>query len=421
MKTTDVWLSAAEAARALGVTRPTLYAYVSRGRIRSEPTPGPTRERRYSREDVERARRRAEERRDPDKLAAHALQWGLPVLESSITLIAGDALYYRGHDVVALARNASVEAVASLIWTGRLDGARFEPSMASGRGARRGHMLSKSTPFVARAQSALALASAADPQAFDLRRESVVRVGRRILGLMVATAAPQARGDTVDAMLARGWRVRAGGEQLIRAGLIVCADHELNVSAFTARCVASAGSHPYAVVIAGLSALVGVKHGGSTARVESLLASMRRTRSLRAALTERLRHGLPIDGFGHPLYRNGDPRAAALLEMLGERFPRSPELRFVREFARVAASLTGEMPNLDFGLAAVSRVLDLPATSGVTLFAIGRTIGWVGHAIEQYALDQIIRPRARYVGVAPAADENPLTPPPSVRRSVTVS
>lgn len=421
MKTSTAWISAAEAARALGVTRATLYAYVSRGRIRSEPTPGPTRERRYSREDVERARRRAEERRDPDKLAAHALQWGLPVLESSITLIAGDALYYRGHDVVALARNSSVEAVASLIWTGRLDGAACELPTASGRGAPRGHVRPPGAPFIARAQSALALAAAVDPQAFDLRRESVVCAGRRILGLMVATAAPRARGDTVDAMLARGWRVRAGGEELIRAALIACADHELNVSAFTARCVASAGSHPYAVVIAGLAALEGVKHGGSTARVESLLASMRRTRSLRAALTERLRHGLPIEGFGHPLYRNGDPRSAALLQMLGERFPRSPELRFVREFARVAGSLTGELPNLDFGLAAVSRVLSLPATSGVTLFAIGRTIGWVGHAIEQYALNEIIRPRARYVGVVPGAGENPLTPPPSVGRSVTVS
>ena len=115
-----------------------------------------------------------------------------------------------------------------------------------------------------------------------------------------------------------------------------------------------------------------------------------------------MRQGNRIDGFGHPLYRKGDPRAAALLEMLGERFPRSPELRFVREFARVTAALTGEQPNVDFALGAVSRVLGLPPASGLTLFAIGRTIGWIGHAIEQYAVDQIIRPRARYVGATPA-------------------
>lgn len=395
-------MSAAEAARALGVTRATLYAYVSRGLVRSEPGPGPSRARRYAREDVERLRRRAEERRDPDKVAAHALQWGVPVLESAITLIAGDALYYRGHDVVALARNASVEAVASLIWTGRLDATASPPAKTEPRRPS-SIALSRREPFISRAQAALALAAVTDAHAFDLRPEAMVRTGWRILELLVATASRDARGARIESALARGWRVRAPGDEVIRAALILCADHELNVSAFTARCVASAGSHPYAVVLAGLAAVEGVKHGGSTARVESLLAALRRTRLLRAALTERVRHGHRIEGFGHPLYRRGDPRASALLGMLGDRFPRSAELRFVRELAKVGMSLTGEAPNVDFALAAVSRVLGLPPSSGLTLFAIGRTIGWIGHAIEQYALDQIIRPRARYVGVAASA------------------
>src|SRR5678816_3871571 len=162
------WISAAEAARNLDVTRATLHAYVSRGFIRSEAGPGASRARRYSRDDVERLRRRAAERRDPDKVAAHALQWGMPVLESSITLIADDTLYYRGHDVVSLAHDASVEAVASLIWTGRLDDRRpeFAPPAPSVPAPR-------STPFIIRAQAALALASAVDHQAFDLRSDAV--------------------------------------------------------------------------------------------------------------------------------------------------------------------------------------------------------------------------------------------------------
>jgi len=393
------WISAAEAARNLDVTRATLYAYVSRGFIRSEAGPGASRARRYSRDDVERLRRRAAERRDPDKVAAHALQWGMPVLESSITLIADDTLYYRGHDVVSLARDASVEAVASLIWTGRLDDRRpeFAPPAPSVPAPR-------STPFIVRAQAALALASAADHQAFDLRSDAVVRAGWRILDLLVGIEAPRARGP-IDVALARGWRLRPGADAVVRAAIILCADHELNVSAFTARCVASAGSNPYAVVTAGLAALEGTKHGGSTARVEATLAAMRRERSLRAALAERLRHGQRIDGFGHPLYRQGDPRAAALLDMLERRYPKSPELRYARDFARAATALTGERPNVDFALGAVSRVLGLPSGSGLTLFAIGRTIGWIGHAIEQYAVDHIIRPRAKYVGVVAAAQE----------------
>src|ERR687891_1087288 len=107
------WLTAAEAARVLRVSRATLYAYVSRGYVRSQATPESSRERRYSRDDVERLRRRTEERRDPDKAAARALHWGMPILESSIALIDGNKLYYRGHDAVTLSRTRSLHEIAS--------------------------------------------------------------------------------------------------------------------------------------------------------------------------------------------------------------------------------------------------------------------------------------------------------------------
>ena len=71
------------------------------------------------------------------------------------------------------------------------------------------------------------------------------------------------------------------------------------------------------------------------------------------------------------------------------------------EFARAATSITGEHPTVDFGLAAVGRVLNLPPSAPLMLFAIGRSVGWIGHAIEQYATGQLIRPRAKYTGVAP--------------------
>ena len=225
----------------------------------------------------------------------------------------------------------------------------------------------------------------------------------RIVNLLTR-AASDARPPrlTIDERLARAWGVKRDGRELVRAALILCADHELNVSAFTARCVASSGSNPYAVVIAGLAALEGAKHGGMTARVEAMLTSMRRERHLRAALTDRLRRGETIDGFGHPLYRNGDPRASALLRLLGEFYPRSAERVFAAGLAEAAATVLREQPTLDFALAAVARVLRLPLGAPLTLFAIGRTIGWIGHAIEQYSTGQIIRPRAKYVGDVPA-------------------
>src|SRR5262245_8745064 len=119
-------MSAADAARVLRISRATLYAYVSRGLVRSQATPGGWRERGYAREDVEQLRRRTEERRAPDKPADRALRWGLPVLESSISLIDGRRIYYRGQDATQVARSRSLQEVASLIWSGRY-GATFPP------------------------------------------------------------------------------------------------------------------------------------------------------------------------------------------------------------------------------------------------------------------------------------------------------
>ncbi|HEV7766081.1 MAG TPA: citrate synthase [Thermoanaerobaculia bacterium] len=388
------WLDAKAATHLLDVNRATLYAYVSRGYVRSEPVPGRPRERRYAREDVERLRLRAEERRNPEKAAANALRWGVPILESSITLIADGKLYYRGQDACALARTRSLEEVAALVWCGASDSDIFDTPL---------HVISglsgPDLPFVNRAQSVLPLVAARDELAFDLRARSVAQTGWRIVNLLTSVgAASQDLEATVEETLAREWAPKKkDAAKVIRAALIVCADHELNVSAFTARCVASAASNPYAVVIAGLAALEGTKHGGATARVDALWRELRRSRDVRANVAERLRRGETIDGFGHPLYPNGDPRAALLLDML----PKSAELTFARNLAESVESVLGEKPTLDFALVAVERVLDLPRGSALALFAIGRTIGWVAHAIEQYGQDAMIRPRAKYVGPKP--------------------
>jgi citrate synthase len=398
-KAASQWITAADAVRRLGVKRPTLYAYVSRGLIRSSASGGPTRERLYAREDVERLRRRAEERRHPEAIAAHALDLGTPVLESSITLIDHGRLFYRGHDAVQLARTRSIAEVASLLWTGRFDAVATLRTSSSKMLA-----LSDDLPFIARAQMLLASAAAHDPTAFDLRTDALVASGSRILGLMARAAAlTRPSHPTIDAELATAWEVRSAVIGVLRAAIILCADHELNVSAFTARCVASAGANPYAAVVAGLSALDGVRHGGMTARVESMLASMRHARSGRAAVAERLRHGEELLGFGHPLYPDGDPRADALFSLLREHAPKSPELRFALDVAAAATATLDAHPSLDFALATVARVLRLPAGSGLTLFALGRTMGWIAHTIEQYTVGQLIRPRARYVGPMPVA------------------
>ena len=393
------WISAVEATSLLGVSRATLYAYVSRGHIRSEPGTGTTRHRRYSREDAQRLRDRSNERRNPGQAAGQALQWGLPVLESAITLIADGRLFYRGRDSTELARSASIAETAALLWTGSADGILPGSNPSSVRMARPAGDL----PFVARAQVVLAQAACADPLAFDLRPRQVAQTGWRILRLLARVAAeggaPEA---SIDATLARHWGAPAA-QPLLRAALILCADHELNVSSFTARCVASAGGSPYGVVIAGLAALEGRKHGGTTGRVESLWNSLRRSRDLRGALAARLRHGESVHGFGHPLYPGGDPRASALLSML----PKSREAEFAQRLASEVSEVLEEQPTVDFALVALRRALGLAEGTALTLFALGRTMGWIGHCIEQYARDSIIRPRASYIGEKPVGAATP--------------
>lgn len=403
----DRYLTARQAADELGISLATLYAYVSRGLIRSEGTGGDTRTRRYRMEDVQKLKERKEQQRNPGKAVESALHWGAPVMESALTLIANGRLFYRGHDAVDLATTHTIEQVAALLWTGDLPadplcffettGAALSPRCAMVRDQL------ADVPVVEAFQVLLPLAAADDLAAYDLRPAAVIQTGGRILRLLTAIAvgARSLDGGIVQT-LQRRWRLAdAHAHALLDAALILCADHELNASAFTARCVASAGSTPYAVVIAGLSALQGVKHGGHSARVEVLLRESGTPAGVRLALAQRLKRGEKIPGFGHQLYPDGDPRGAALLNLTSAAYPNSPAVALSRAMVEQMYSLIGEHPTIDFGLATLAAALELPPGSPLTLFALGRTVGWIGHAIEQYQLDRMIRPRARYIGEQP--------------------
>jgi citrate synthase len=126
-----------------------------------------------------------------------------------------------------------------------------------------------------------------------------------------------------------------------------------------------------------------------------MLEAMRRVRPLRGALVARLRRGESVDRFGHPCTLTG-PRARECCWIFSASYTKSAERRFIETFAPAATAATGDHPNADFGLAAVVRVLHLPGGPPLMLFAIGRSVGWIGHAIEQYATGQLIRPRAKY-------------------------
>lgn len=402
---TRQYLSAREAAEALGVSAATLYSYVSRGLVRSEQTGG-GRARRYHAEDILRLQERRERRRDPARAVESALYWGDPILESAITLISDGRYYYRGRDALELAATRSVEQVAALIWTGdeaahsELFGASWTPPHWLPTHADSCAHLPPIDVFL----SALPRARADDPAAYDLRPAAVAQTGVRILRLLTALAAGARPGGVAETLQA-GW---APGDKRTAAALgsalILCADHELNAATLAARCTASAGATPYEVVSAGLAATQGVEHGGRTRRVEAFLREVGSPRGARAAITGRLERGESLPGFGHPLYPEGDPRARALLELAASARPNSPPVQLATAVVHEAAALIGEHPAVDLGVAALAGALGLPPGGALALFALGRTIGWIGHAMEQYAAERMIRPRARYVGEQPRGD-----------------
>ncbi|MDP6565383.1 MAG: citrate synthase family protein [Alphaproteobacteria bacterium] len=385
------YLSAREAAAELNVSRATLYAYVSRGLIRSEPAQG-TRRRLYRAEDVRALRARKTPGGGSEQAAAAALNHGAPVLDSAITLITDDNLYYRGRDAGRLARASSLENVAGLLWQCGDNDPFAQPPPDVGD-------FHSDLTGIERCQALLPHAAARDLRAYNL--DAVARTGAGLVRLLAAGFAGTAPGtEPAHEQLAAAWGVTGPAASLLRAALVLCADHELNASTFTVRCVASTRATPYAAVGAGLAALQGPRHGGLSARVAALYDEAAAADSAMAAVTARLRRGERLPGFGHPLYPGSDPRYRLLRE-LAEEVCEPSELRLSRELAAAVAETTEQWPHLDYAMVMLQRALSLPAEAPMGLFAVGRCAGWIAHAQEQYARPELIRPRARYVGEQP--------------------
>lgn len=351
----DVYLSAREAADLLGVSVATIYSYVSRGWLRSQEGEDVRRTKKhlYAREDLEALRQRQLLKRSPRTVVEGVLNWGVPTMESAISLIRDGRLYYRGYEATELAESAAFEEVAGLLLEGRLDGGLLSGLFDSP--ARR-----TSSPL-----TEMAVEMARCSESFRERNaEAAAQLIRRLFASGGLSPSP--------------W---------VHAALILLADHELNASSFTARCIASTGAGLPACISGGLAALSGPKHGGAGRQVFEFLASISEVSHVSKAIEARLDSGEAIPGFGHPLYPAGDPRAAALLAKSRP----SPVSEAVRIYMEERHSIK---PNVDFALAANAPHADFPQI----LFALARSVGWCAHALEQYRQDALIRPRAKYVG-----------------------
>ncbi|HZS83632.1 MAG TPA: citrate/2-methylcitrate synthase [Stellaceae bacterium] len=382
----------ADAATArLKVTKATLYAYVSRGLIASVADAADPRRRLYRAEDVERLAAKKAMGRRPERIAAATLDFGLPVLPSRITLIAEGRLFYRGRDAAALAESASFEDAARLLWDcGDID-PFADPAAAPAPGLSR----PLAPAPIPRMVAALAHLDPGGGAIWQREPHRLWPGAARLLRHLAAAAAARApSADAVHIQLARAGGLDGRGADLIRRALVLCADHELNASAFAARVVASTGASLAAAVMGGLAALSGPRHGGATERVEALFDELRAAGDMRRAVAERLARGEAAPGFGHPLYPDGDPRAHVLLSAL-------PEEKRRQDLIEAMDRLGGARPNIDFALVALRRALGLPRGAAVALFAVARAAGWIAHALEQRGEGRLIRPRAHYVGTPP--------------------
>jgi citrate synthase len=384
-------LESEEAARRLGVKMATLYAYVSRGMLPSYPS-GISRRSLFDLEDVERlARRSRSGKRVESRLAS---------VTTGVTQIREDGPSYRGTPTSELAAAHGFEYVADLLWQAEPD-----PDTWQGAALPRPPVLAHSDLM----QWAALMCGAMDPLRSDLRPEAVVRNARRLIATSVevlrrAGTPKQTAKDDQSALglgsIAHRLTDALSGTtdaRLVSAfdtALVILADHELATSTVAVRVAASTRADIYNALGAGLCTLAGPLHGGASELAHDVLVQAERL-GVAHAVDSTLRWQKTLPGFGHTVYRAGDPRFDVLMSKVEDLATREQRqlLRSLQDLA-VANAMPGR--NIDLALAALSWVNGLSPDTGRTIFSVARLAGWTAHYLEEIT-ERPLRFRARAV------------------------
>ena len=184
----------------------------------------------------------------------------------------------------------------------------------------------------------------------------------------------------------------------LSAALVLLADHELAASTLAVRVAASVRADPYAVVETGMGAMSGALHGGASLGAETLLAAASGPDDVPRVVGELLRRGEKVPGFGHFIYKVGDPRAVLLFDLVRRAAPNSGPLAVAEAVLAEVRRKSLPEPNIDLAIATLAGVAGMIRGSGEAIFAVARTAGWIAHALEAYAGPGPLRPRAVYTG-----------------------
>jgi len=376
-----LYLTAQEAATTLGISVTSLYSYVSRGLIKSQSRGG-SRSKGYLRSDITRLKNKQRGAKDDPNF------FFTPDLKKDrITQITKSGPVYRGQDAANLARTESLESVASVLW--RSDPSLFDTNQVSVKPSDFASLRSRFRGLNPMNQyiSLAATIEHANPRSYNLSAEGVVSTSidvTRWIAAIIADSDDYPDNTPIHKYFASKRGVGEGCAELLRALLVLAADHQQGPASLAAKNTAYAGNTPYATVASALITWQGafVLQGMVQPLTHFLLEIMTQPDPT-STIISRLQGGAPLPGFEHPIYGARDPRGALLLELTKEYLPDDKDAGKLCEASEVAEELTGRSPSLNLITNFLAYKFGMPDQMRA-LTAVGRTVGWLAHAMEIY-------------------------------------
>ncbi len=355
----------------------------------------------------------------------HAGLEDIEVLESGICEIRQNKLSFRGYNITDLAENAGFEEVAFLLWNDALPSAQeladFKTALRAEYNLPReitehiNHVPREAHPMAV-LRTLISSLGLYDPESSDnsppaLRRRSI-RLLAKIPLIVAAIARHRNARSHVEANpdldIAANFLHCLYGEtpetetaRLLETALVLYAEHELNASTFTARVTAATQADTYSCIVAAVSALQGNLHGGATQRSLEMLLTIGRSEEAESYILPRLKKKEIIMGFGHRVYKQGDPRVPVLKRMCAQLAEKTGQQQIVETAAKTEEIMFREKKlyaNVDYYAGLAFYLLGLGADLFTCVFALSRTAGYLAHIAEQYRENKLIRPRGVYTG-----------------------